>query len=55
MTPVLLTQAEVARMLGVSVRRVRDLKIRRTPVGKRSVRYHIEDVQRYIEKLRRAA
>lgn len=46
----LLTQQEVAARLGVSVRTVRTLKIRRTMVGTRLVRYSEEDVAKWIAR-----
>lgn len=46
----LLTQQEVAERLRVSVRTVRNLKIRRVRIGERGVRYREEDVARYIAR-----
>lgn len=45
----LLTQQDVADRLGVSVRTVRRLKIKRVMLG-RLVRYRAEDVDRYIAR-----
>lgn len=53
-TTQLLTQADVARLLQVTTRTVRRLKIRRVRIG-RAVRYRQEDVQKWIDKQRAAA
>lgn len=53
MTAPLLTQKDVAALLRVTVRQVRNLRIKRVRIG-RLVRYKTEDVQAFIDK-RRAA
>lgn len=45
----LLTPKQVAKLLGVSVKTVLRLPIRRVPLGPRMVRYELADVQDYID------
>ena len=46
----LLTQQQVARILGVSTRTVRSLNIRRVRISRKLVRYRPEDVQRFVDR-----
>lgn len=45
----LLTGADVAELLRVSEKTVKRLPIPRVTLGKRTIRYELADVQRYIE------
>ena len=49
--PHLLNNKEVSAILGVSAKRVYELPIKRTPIG-RCVRYHPDDVVRFINSHR---
>ncbi len=46
----LLTQQQVAKLLGVSTRTVRSLNIRRVKISNKLVRYRPEDVQRFVDR-----
>ena len=49
--PHLLNNKEVGVILGISAKRVYELPIRRTEIG-RSVRYHPDDVKAFIDSHR---
>src|SRR6266550_8445293 len=47
----LISASEVAQILGITVRHVRRLPIRRIDLGHRSVRYRVSDVEQFITQI----
>jgi excisionase family DNA binding protein len=50
MTTQLLTPEQVAKQLGVSIRTLRDMPLKRVRLTGRLVRYRLADVEAYIAK-----